>query len=155
MAKKPPPVQPIRNEEIQTPYRTAAYLASQGDAAVALAAAQAAQSDADDAQADATSALSKVPTLMGTAVISEMAAAAGIREVTVALAGVAVGGRYLAFSTSYKLNGGSSVPGRPPSYSLIDAVCNTVDQITISLNAPLLGIGDSYEITCSVVRINT
>ncbi|MFS0736925.1 collagen-like protein [Sphingomonas sp. 1P06PA] len=96
-------------------------------------------------------------TLVGTVTLAQTATVAialGIREVTVALAGTVKGGRYLAFCDSYRLNGAASVVGRPAGYALIDAVCNTAGQITISLNAPLLAIGNSYALTCSVVRIN-
>ncbi len=96
-------------------------------------------------------------TLIGTVTLAQTAAIAialGIREVTVALAGVAVGTRYIAFCDSYRLNGGASTPGRPAGYSLVDCVCNVAGQITVSLNAPLLAIGQSYALTVSVVRLN-
>ena len=102
------------------------------------------------AQEQATS-----PVLAGQVTIGQTASisiALGIREVTVALANAVVGGRYAAFAVSYTLNGGGSTPGRPSGYSLVDCVCNTAGQITISLNAPLLSIGQSYTITCDVVR---
>lgn len=97
-------------------------------------------------------------TAMGSVVVAQTAAIAialGIRELTVALAGVVKGQKYVAFAESYRLNGGSSVVGRPAGYSVVDCVCNTDGQITVSLNAPLLAIGSSYSITCSIVRINT
>lgn len=96
-------------------------------------------------------------TLMGTVVIGQTAAVAislGIREVTAAMAGVVRGGRYIAFCDSYRLNGGSSVVGRPTGYTMLDCVCNTDGQITVSVNAPLLAIGASYALTCAIVRIN-
>lgn len=96
-------------------------------------------------------------TSAGTVAIGQTAAIAislGIREITVALAGTTVGTKYQAFARSYKLNGGASVNGRPPGYTMLDAACNTAGQITVSLNAPLLAIGASYEIMTEIMRIN-
>lgn len=95
--------------------------------------------------------------LIGSATIAQTAAiqiALGIREVTVSLAGATVGTKYAFFAVSYRLNGGASTPGRPSGYSIIDCVCNTAGQITVSLNAPLLSIGQSYQITGDVVTFN-
>ena len=95
-------------------------------------------------------------TVVGQVTIGQTAVVAialGIREVTGALAGAVVGARYAAYAVSYRLNGGSSVAGRPSGYALVDCVCNTAGQITISLNAPLLAIGSSYAITCDIVRV--
>lgn len=97
-------------------------------------------------------------TLVGSVSLGQtatIAIALGIREISVALAGTVVGARYLAFATSYRLNGGAVQLGRPAGYALVDCVCNAAGQITVSLNAPLLAIGASYAITCDVVRINT
>jgi len=97
-------------------------------------------------------------TLVGTVSLGPTAVVAialGIREVTVALAGTVKGQRYLAFCDSYRLNGAASVVGRPAGYAIVDCVCNTDGQITVSINAPLLAIGASYALTCSIVRINT
>lgn len=96
-------------------------------------------------------------TLVGQVVVGQTAAVAialGIREVTVALAGAVVGERYQVFARSYRLNGGASVAGRPAGYALIDCVCNTAGQVTVSLNAPLLAIGSSYALTCDVLKAN-
>lgn len=96
-------------------------------------------------------------TLIGTVTLGQtatIAIALGIREVTAALTGVVKGGRYIAFCDSYKLNGGPSVTGRPSGYAIVDCVCNIDGQITLSINAPLLAIGSSYALTCSIVRIN-
>lgn len=97
-------------------------------------------------------------TLIGQVIVGQtatIAIALGIREVTVALAGVVAGERYVAFARSYKLNGGASFAGRPAGYTVLDCACNAAGQITVSLNAPLLAIGSSYAITCDIVRINT
>lgn len=96
-------------------------------------------------------------TLIGTVTLGQTAAIAialGIREVTVALTGVVRGGRYITFCDSYRLNGAASVVGRPSGYAILDTVCNTDGQITVSINAPLLAIGSSYALTCSIVRVN-
>lgn len=96
-------------------------------------------------------------TLIGQVVIGQTAALAialGDREVSAALAGAVVGERYACFSRSYRLNGGASVPGRPSGYAVIDCVCNTAGQITVTVRAPLLAIGSSYALTCDIVRIN-
>lgn len=96
-------------------------------------------------------------TLIGQVAIGQTAAisiALGIREVTAAIAGTVVGERYACFVRSYRLNGGASAAGRPSGYAVLDCVCNTAGQITVSLNAPLLAIGASYALTCDIVRIN-
>lgn len=96
-------------------------------------------------------------TLMGVVSLGQTAAIAialGIREVTTALAGTVKGARYLAFCDSYKLNGGAQVAGRPSGYAIVDCVCNTDGQITVSVNAPLLAVGASYQLNCSIVRVN-
>lgn len=97
-------------------------------------------------------------TLIGQVTVGQTAAIAialGIREVTVALAGTVAGERYQCLARSYRLNGGSSVAGRPSGYAVLDCVCNTPGQITVSINAPLLAVGSSYALTCDIVRINT
>lgn len=96
-------------------------------------------------------------TLVGTVTLGQTAAIAialGIREVTATLAGAVKGQRYIAFCDSYRLNGGTSVVGRPAGYAIVDCVCNTDGQVTVSINAPLLAIGSSYALTCSIVRVN-
>ena len=96
-------------------------------------------------------------TLVGTVTLGQTAAIAialGIREVVASLAGAVKGQRYVAFCDSYKLNGGASVVGRPAGYAIVDCVSNADGQITVSINAPLLAIGASYALTCSIVRIN-
>jgi hypothetical protein len=96
-------------------------------------------------------------TPVGSVALAQTAAfaiALGIREVTAALTGTVKGQRYLAFCDSYKLNGGASVVGRPAGYAIVDCVSNADGQITVSLNAPLLAIGQSYALTCSIVRVN-
>lgn len=96
-------------------------------------------------------------TLIGTVIIGQTAAVAlvlGIREVTAALIGTVPGERYTAFCRSYKLNNGASVAGRPAGYAVIDCACNTAGQIIVSLQAPLLTVGQSYALTCDIVRIN-
>lgn len=96
-------------------------------------------------------------TLVGSVTLGQtagIAIALGIREVSVAMAGAVVGARYIAFCDSYRLNGGASTPGRPAGYAIIDCVCNVAGTVIISINAPLLAIGASYALTCSIVRIN-
>lgn len=96
-------------------------------------------------------------TLVGTVTLGQTATVAialGIREVTVALTGAVKGQRYIAFCDSYRLNGGASVVGRPTGYAIVDCVSNTDGQVTVSINAPLLAIGQSYAFTCSIVRVN-
>lgn len=95
--------------------------------------------------------------LVGTVTLTQTAAIAlalGIREVTATLAGTVKGQRYLAFCDSYRLNGAASVVGRPAGYAIVDCVCNADGQITVSVNAPLLAIGQSYALTCSIVKVN-
>lgn len=97
-------------------------------------------------------------TLVGSVTISEnalIALTAGIREVTVALAGTVRGARYLAFCDSYRIpsNAAQATLGRPAGYAILDCACNTAGQITVSLNAPLIVVGSSYSLTCSIVRI--
>jgi len=97
-------------------------------------------------------------TLVANVALTQTAAIAialGIREVSVACPGAVVGGRYIAFAVTYRLNGAAAVAGRPTGYAIVDCVCNTAGQITVSLNAPLLAIGQSYVINCDIVRINT
>ena len=97
-------------------------------------------------------------TLIGQVVVGQTAAVAialGIREVTAALTGAVVGERYQCFCRSYKLNGSATpIPGRPSNYAIIDCVSNAANQVTVSLQAPLLAIGSSYALTCDIVRIN-
>lgn len=96
-------------------------------------------------------------TLMGQVVVGQTAAVAialGIREITATLTGLVAGERYVAFCRSYKLNGAASVAGRPSGYAIVDCTCNTAGQIIVSLQAPLLAIGQSYALTCDIVRIN-
>lgn len=85
-----------------------------------------------------------------------VAISAGLREVTAALAGVVPGARYVAFCDSYRVpsNAPSATPGRPSGYAILDCVCNTAGQITVTVSAPLLALGSSYSMTVSVVRIN-
>lgn len=95
-------------------------------------------------------------TLVGSVSLGQTAAIAinaGIREVTVSLTGATVAGRYMAFAKTYQLNGGASTPGRPSGYAIVDTVCNTAGQITVSINAPLLAIGASYTIVVDVYAI--
>lgn len=112
------------------------------------------------AREDHTHALPALTTynaLLGQVTIGQnatVAIALGIREITVALSGAVVGERYLPFVRSYRLNNGASTPGRPPGYAIIDAVCNTANQITVSLSAPLLAIGSSYALTVDIVKVN-
>lgn len=99
---------------------------------------------------------SGVNTLVGTVALSQtaiIAIALGIREVTAGLSGAVVGGRYIAFAVSYQLNGGSVTNGRPPGYAILDCVCNSANTITVSLNAPLLAVGQSYIINCQIVSV--
>jgi hypothetical protein len=96
-------------------------------------------------------------TLVGQVVVGQtatIAIALGIREVTATLNGVVTGQRYIAFARSYRLNGAASVAGRPPGYTILDAACNVDGTIIVSINAPLLAIGQSYAITVDIVRIN-
>ncbi len=83
-----------------------------------------------------------------------VAISAGIREVTASLTGAIAGERYQCFCRRYKLNGGSSITGRPSGYAIIDCISNAAGQVTVSLQAPLLSIGASYALTCDVVKIN-
>lgn len=98
-------------------------------------------------------------TLAGTVQVGQnaiVAIALGIREVTVAMAGTVPGERYQAFSRRFKLNGAASwTPGRPAGYTVLDCACNVAGQVIISLNAPLLALGNSYLIECDVVKVNT
>lgn len=96
-------------------------------------------------------------TLLGQVTIGETATVAialGIREVTASVAGAVPGERYVAFARSYKLNGGSSVTGRPAGYAIADCACNVAGTIRVSLNAPALVIGASYSILCDIVKVN-
>ncbi len=95
-------------------------------------------------------------TLLGQVTIGQTATVAislGLREVTVALTGAVVGERYACFVRSYKLNGGATVQGRPSGYAIVDCVCNTAGQITVTLNAPLLSIGSSYALVCDIMKV--
>lgn len=79
---------------------------------------------------------------------------AGIRELSATLAGTVPGERYMAFARSYRLNGGASVAGRPPGYTVVDCACNTAGTIRVSVNAPLLVIGAAYSIVFDIVKVN-
>ena len=86
--------------------------------------------------------------LIGTITLSEsalVAISAGVRKLTVSIAGTLTTGNYLVFPTA----------ATPTGYALHDSICSTNGQLTVSLTAPLLAIGASYSITCRVVRINT
>ena len=100
---------------------------------------------------------SGINTLLGSVVVSQTATVAlnlGIREVVVTLNGATVGERYQAFCRSYRLaTTGSFIPGRPAGYTILDCTCNAANQITVSLNAPLLAIGSTYQMNVDVVRI--
>lgn len=97
-------------------------------------------------------------TLIGQVVIGQTAAIAlalGIREITATLTGAVAGERYQCFCRSYKLNAATAAtPGRPSGYAIVDCISNAANQITVSLQAPLLTIGSSYALTCDIVRIN-
>lgn len=99
-----------------------------------------------------------VNTLVGQVVVGQTAAVAitlGIREVTVALAGAVVGERYQAFCRSYRLaTTGTFTSGRPVGYTVLDCACNVAGQIIVSINAPLLVVGSSYQMTCDIVKVN-
>lgn len=85
-----------------------------------------------------------------------IAIALGIREVTVTgVSGAVAGDRYVAFCRSYRLNGGAVTAGRPAGYTVLDCACNIANQITVSVNAPLLAIGASYQMNCDIVKVNT
>jgi len=98
-------------------------------------------------------------TLVGQVVIGQTALvsiAIGIREVTVALIGAVAGERYMCFCRSYKLNGAATATiGRPSNYAILDCTANSANQITVSLQAPVLAIGASYALTCDIVKVNT
>lgn len=97
-------------------------------------------------------------TLAGQVTIGQTAAIAiqlGPREVVTSLTSAVRGERYDAFCRSYRLNGGTSTPGTPPGYYILDCYCNTTGQITVQLQAPLLAIGASYALVCDIVKVNT
>lgn len=97
-------------------------------------------------------------TLVGQVTMAEggaLAIAAGIRQVPVALSGVVAGERYAPFCRSYKLNGGTSAPGCPTQYTMLDARCNANGTVIITVNAPLLALGSSYEFKVDIVKVNT
>lgn len=86
--------------------------------------------------------------LVGTITLTEtavVAIAAGVRKLTVSLAGTVTTGNYLVFPAS----------ATPTGYALHDAICQTNGQITVSLTAPFLAVLASYSIPCRVVRIMT
>jgi len=87
-------------------------------------------------------------TLVGTITLAEsavIALSAGVRKLTVPLAGTVTGGNYLLFPAA----------ATPAGYALHDAICSTAGQLTVSLTAPLLAIGQNYSIQCRVVRVIT
>lgn len=73
----------------------------------------------------------------------------------ITLSGAVAGERYQAFCRSYKLNGGASIVGCPPSYTMLDARSNTAGKVIVSFNAPALAIGASYELKVDIVKVNT
>lgn len=81
---------------------------------------------------------------------------AGIKDLTVDLAGTVVGERYQPFIRKYKLNGAANYTnGKPPNYSVIDAGCAVAGKITVSHNTPAIALlGGAYELVCDIVRIN-
>jgi len=86
-----------------------------------------------------------------------LAIQAGIKDLTVDLAGTVVGERYQAFIRKYKLNSAASyTSGRPAGYCAIDAGCLAAGKITVSHNTPAIALlGGGYELVCDIVRINT
>ena len=99
----------------------------------------------------------KLNTLVGSVVVGQTAIVAinlGIREVTVALTGAVPGERYQAFCRSYRLaTSGAFIAGRPAGYTVLDCACNTSGQIIVSLNAPLLAIGSTYQMNVDIVKV--
>jgi hypothetical protein len=96
------------------------------------------------------------PRAVGTVTLAQTATVAialGIREVEVALPGAAPGGRYLVFCDSFRLNGGASQAGRPAGYAIVDATCRVAGRLIVSVQAPLLAIGQSYAFTCAVYQV--
>ncbi len=88
--------------------------------------------------------------------IAVIAIALGWRDVTVALTGAVVGGKYLFCFKDYRLNGGAFLTTKPTSAGyVIDgmAVCTTANQITVTLQAPLLAVGASYDIRGEVIKL--
>lgn len=98
--------------------------------------------------------------LVGNVAISQTAVVAialGLRDVTTALAGTVVGERYLAFCRTYRVpaTATNATAGQPVGYAIVDAKCNIAGQITVTLQAPLLAIGASYQLNCDIVRVVT
>lgn len=99
-------------------------------------------------------------TLVGTVSIAQsaqlLAIQAGIKDLTVALAGTVVGERYQAHVRKYKLNGAAAYTnGRPANYAVIDAACNVAGQITISHTTPAIALlGGQYELVCDMLKAN-
>lgn len=99
-------------------------------------------------------------TLIGTVSLIQsaqlLAIQAGIKDLTVDLAGTLVGERYQPFIRKYKLNGAASYTnGKPPNYSVIDAGCAVANKITVSHNTPAIALlGGQYELVCDIVKVN-
>lgn len=95
---------------------------------------------------------------IGQVLISQTAVVAislGIRDVTTSLASTSIGEKYQAFCRSYRLSSsGSFTAGKPLGYAIVDCACNSNGQITVSLNAPLLGIGSTYQLNVDIFKLN-
>lgn len=85
---------------------------------------------------------------VGTATISQtatLALSAGVRTVSVPVAGVVPAGNYMVFASG----------AVPAGYGIMHATCTTAGTLQVTITAPLLAIGANYSIPVRVVRINT